>query len=585
LAASELAVQPTEARRLSMRTWWWIAFWSAGAAAGAGVLAIALSDEGLDTLSFLFVVVGWSFIASGLIAWGRRPENRLGRLMVGLGFAWLAGPLLGEVPWSVTFTAGIIVGDAWVVLFALFLVSFPYGRLTSQLDSLVVASFFVSVVVLELVWLLFLDLGDDPGNALLVSPNEGVADAIDLIQRVIIVAASIVLTATLARRWLVATRPLRRALTPTLAGATVILYAAGLVILDEFRERPRALQIVLFLTLAAVPFAVLADILRARLARSMLGDLFLELQASPAPADLPGALARALRDPSLTLAYWLPEFRTYADLDGRRVELPDGAAGRATTVIDRDGEHVAALVHDASLREDPALLDAVGAAAGMALEHARLQSELRARLEELRGSRARIVEATQEERKRLERNLHDGAQQRLVSLSLELGMLERQLGDDSEARRRLDQARREVADSLQELRELARGLHPAVVTGHGLEVALESLVARSPVPVELSVELAERVPEPVEVAAYYLVAESLTNVAKYAHASTARVGVTHAGGDLVVEVVDDGVGGATTETGTGLRGLADRVEALDGRLRVWSPEGGGTRVRAEIPCA
>ncbi|MGZ8783351.1 MAG: sensor histidine kinase, partial [Gaiellaceae bacterium] len=220
----------------------------------------------------------------------------------------------------------------------------------------------------------------------------------------------------------------------------------------------------------------------------------------------------------------------------------------------------------------------------VALENAQLHVELQARLEELRGSRARIVEAGQKERKRLERDLHDGAQQRLVALSIELRLLEERLADDPETRRRLDLARREVGASLAELRDLAHGLHPAVVSGHGLAVALESRAPRTPVPVRLTVMTDERLPEALEIAAYYLVAETLTNVGKYARASAASVDVTRAGGAVVIEVADDGVGGADTEHGSGLRGLADRVETLGGRLQIWSPAGGGTRVRAEIPC-
>jgi signal transduction histidine kinase len=241
-------------------------------------------------------------------------------------------------------------------------------------------------------------------------------------------------------------------------------------------------------------------------------------------------------------------------------------------------------VHDPSLHDEPALLDAVGAAAGIALENARLHAELLARVDELRGTRARILEASQSERRRLERDLHDGAQQRLVALTLELGLLETRLGDDPDARRSLAQVRSEVSQSLEELRALARGIHPAVVTGHGLAVALEGLAARTPVPEQLDVEVGAGVPESIEVAAYFLVSESLTNVAKYAHASAARVAVSRANGDLVVEVADDGVGGACADGGSGLRGLADRVEALGGRLDVSSPQGAGTRVHAEIPC-
>jgi signal transduction histidine kinase len=227
----------------------------------------------------------------------------------------------------------------------------------------------------------------------------------------------------------------------------------------------------------------------------------------------------------------------------------------------------------------------VTAAAGIALENARLHAELRARLQELSGSRSRIVEAGQTERKRLERDLHDGAQQRLIALSLELGRWEEGLQGDPEAVSRLDRARREIATSLEELRDVASGLHPAVVSAHGLDVALEQLAARGPVPVRLKVDVGTRLPERLEVAAFYLVSESLANIGKHASASAATVDVSRADGRVVIEVVDDGVGGADTELGSGLRGLADRVEALEGRLRVWSPKDGGTRVRAEIPCA
>jgi signal transduction histidine kinase len=213
-----------------------------------------------------------------------------------------------------------------------------------------------------------------------------------------------------------------------------------------------------------------------------------------------------------------------------------------------------------------------------------LHAELRAGLEELRGSRERVIEAGQKERQRLERDLHDGAQQRLIALSLSLSMLEDRLGDDPDSRAQLDRARREIALSLEELRDVAHGIHPAVVSGHGLGVALESLAARAMIPVRLTVDLDGRLNEQLEVAAYYVVCESLANIGKHAQAKSAAVAIERANGHLVVEVVDDGVGGADSERGTGLRGLADRVEALDGRLRVWTPRGGGTRVRAEMPC-
>ncbi len=214
----------------------------------------------------------------------------------------------------------------------------------------------------------------------------------------------------------------------------------------------------------------------------------------------------------------------------------------------------------------------------------RLNDELHARLEELAASRARIVTAGDVERRRLERNLHDGAQQRLVALALALRVALSQLDSDpAAARATLADARDELALALDELRELARGLHPAVLSDRGLRAAVEMLAGRAPVPVEIAEIPDERLPEPVEAAAYYLIAEALTNVTRYAEASAVRVRVAASDGSVFVEVSDDGVGGADPAAGSGLRGLADRVEALGGTLEVVSPAGAGTSLRARIP--
>jgi len=339
------------------------------------------------------------------------------------------------------------------------------------------------------------------------------------------------------------------------------------------------------LVLATVPIIFLIGVLRARLARSAIGDLLVDLREPAEPGALRDALARALRDPTLELAYWVPEYGTYVGSGGEPVELPAEDSGRVSTFVERGATRVAALVHDASLRDEPQLIGAVTSAAGIALENERLQADLRARLSDLRASRARIVEAGDAARRKLERDLHDGAQQRLVSLSILLRLVAAKLPKDGPEKELLTTARDELNASLEELRSIAQGIHPAVLSDHGLSVALESLAARAPVRVALNVALDGRLPEPIEVAAYYLVAEGLTNIAKYAEAESATIDVARENGTLVVEVADDGKGGADPANGSGLRGLADRVEALDGRLRVWSPGSGGTRLRAEIPCA
>jgi signal transduction histidine kinase len=242
-------------------------------------------------------------------------------------------------------------------------------------------------------------------------------------------------------------------------------------------------------------------------------------------------------------------------------------------------EPVAAIVHDASLVEQRELLEAAGSAASLAFENARLQAELRAQLAELRASQARIVRAGDAERSRLERNLHDGAQQRLLAAGLALQLL----ADNNGNGELLAEARAELQAGLRELRELARGIHPAVLTAHGLPAAVRSLADRAPIPINLDITEG-RHPESVESAAYFVVAEALANITKHAEARTADVSIRRQDGRLIVTVWDDGRGGAEPEIGSGLRGLADRVGALNGRLIVRSPLGQGTIVRAEVPC-
>jgi signal transduction histidine kinase len=334
----------------------------------------------------------------------------------------------------------------------------------------------------------------------------------------------------------------------------------------------------------SVPVALAAGLLWGRTARSAVADLVVELERTP-PGYVRDALARTLGDPSLEVALWLPERGSYVDSTGQPLELPASGSGRAVTVLGPDEAPVAALVHDPVLLERPALLEAAGAAARMALENERLHAELRLQLEEVRASRARIVQAGDDERRRLERNLHDGAQQRLLGLGLALQLARAQLGPAADGTGTLlAEAENELRAALDELRELARGIHPAILTDQGLEAALQSLAERSPVPVTIVGVPETRLGDAVEAAAYFLVSESLANVAKYAHASAVRISITQRNGDAVVDIEDDGVGGADPSRGSGLRGLCDRVQALGGKLDVESPPSRGTRIHAEIPC-
>jgi signal transduction histidine kinase len=556
----------------------------AGALAAVAVVLVAHSGGDLDRAGLRAGMVDWivvPYILGGLVAWRGRPESRFGLLMIAAGFSMAATTLQwssGRLP----YTAGQLLDLLPAVVFAHVFLAFPTGRLEGRVERLLIGGGYAIAIGGSL---LVLTLGGfDARNLLALTPNPGLAEAVQNVQLVILAGVSLAGVLLLTRRKRAAGHAPRRLLALLVDSFSLglitfaALLVAGVFGLPGFEQ----LRLVTFGVLGLAPVAFLAGLLDARLARSGVAGLLIELRADR--ADLRASLARALRDPTLTLAYWLPQYGTWADQEGNAVPVPDPDPRRAVTMIDRDGEHVTALLYDRSLQDEDELIAAVSAAADIALENGRLQAELHARLQELHGSRTRVIEAGQRERQRLERNLHDGAQQRLVALSLELSVLRERLAGDPDASGRVDRMRREVAVSLDELRDLARGLHPAVLSGHGLAVAVESLVARAPLPVRLTMDLARRLPDAVEVAAYYVVSESLANVGKHARARSATVDVQDRDTALVVEITDDGRGGADTERGSGLRGLADRLEALEGELRIWTPLGGGTRVRAEIPC-
>ena len=319
---------------------------------------------------------------------------------------------------------------------------------------------------------------------------------------------------------------------------------------------------------------------------AVLRGLARALLVTSLPVDAPvrETLAQSLGDRTLSIAYWLPDRQEFVDERGHPVPLPELGSDRAWTAVDYDGRRVAAIIHDASLEATPELVQAASAAASLALDNERLKADLRARVEELRASRVRIVEASNSARRRLERDLHDGAQQQLVAMAVELRLLRSRVGANPEAMELIDRLDANLGAALYELRELARGIHPGILTERGLAPALESLAERAPVKIACDLELPTRPPASVEAVAYFVIAEALTNVLKYANTDHAAIRAYYDSDDLIVEMKDDGVGGADAGHGTGLQGLRDRVGALDGTLDVVSPPDAGTVVRARIPC-
>lgn len=682
----------------------WLLFGPAAIAAGAvGVILTLTSDHEEHpgyTIS-LALFVSLSFVVAGLIGWTRRPENRIGMLMVAVGFGVLATSLY-EADHAIPFTLGNLVSSLFIAVFLHLLLAYPNGRLLSRRARTIVVSAYITAFLAPLLDSMFpvqhtCKPHACPDNLVFISHNHAAHVAETAVWTTVAVALFASAFWLLIGRWRRATPAMRRQLRPVYlaGGLSVLLLAVGFVVTPFTGVGNTVVGIALIVTFTAVPFLFLAGLLGTTLARSAgVGAIFSAVPERASPGEVQEGLRVALRDPTAEIAYWYEEGGHYVDVDGNHMDLPTDSNRRVVTRLDYADSPVAAIVHDAALRDEPELLEAITGAARIALERDKLLVEVKARAEryravlqampdlmfrigrdgtyrsfnaphtrdllsedvigrrvqerlpqeladrvlaagqaavdrgtpqmieyelefpgeirnyearfaasgedeflmivreiterkrqqeELEASRARIVAAGDEERRRLERNLHDGAQQRLVSLSLSLRLAQNRVQTDPEgAEQLLEASRDELAQALEELRELARGIHPAVLTDRGLDAALEALAARSPLQIDINGPAA-RLPAPVEAAAYYVVSEALANVAKYAQASAVEVTVERMNGMAVVEVSDDGVGGADPLRGSGLRGLADRVASLAGKLDVQSPPGVGTRVRAEIP--
>jgi len=562
------------------------------AGGGAAWLAVHRTFDPYQTApALLALLVGWSFIGSGLATSRVRSDSRLGKVMVFTGFAWFAS-FLTDSHDALLFSVGTAVQSVYLVGVVYLVITFPSGRLQTTFERVLISSGIVLVTVVPAASLIFSDshavLCDAcPPNAFEITRNDALANGLVQLER--ICGASIVLLALglAIARWVRASSLQRRTVAPmVLAGGTtlaaVIVSAVNDAVGHPLEDVPKH---VLFVALATLPVATALVLLQRRLARAAVAGLVVELGEREVAGDLRQALARALGDPSLRVAYWFPAADRYVDSDGRPIELPAPEAGLVTTIVERAGQPIAALMHDPALEDNAELIDSVCAAAAMTLENERLQAELRARLGELQASRARLVDATEVERRRIERDLHDGTQQRLVSLAMSLGLLDTKLPEDPAGAKPIArEARQALAVALEELRELSQGIHPSVLTERGLVAALDELADRAALPAYVDVVIDERPCPAVEAAAYFLVSEALTNAAKHSHAREVRIAASRRRGALIVEVSDNGIGGAALAGGSGLRGLMDRVEALGGTLVVSSPPGRGTIMRAEIPC-
>ncbi len=571
----------------------------AGAIGFALVTLLVHIDQGAP-LQFLILetTLGMLFLIAGFVAWERRPEVLTGPLLTLSGVIWFAG---GYAATSLEPQASIAWGFEryYDPILAFLALSFPGRRLVSPAARLLVGGLVVMFAIRTAFRLMFAcACAPAPLDAL---GQESVLVAAEAATSAVIVVLALGVAILCMRRVVRASPAAKPILRPVAAaGILAALSAAydaaelsfGIVTGEPLNQLPdpwsEVLSWSIFVAVAMVPLGFMLGALRLRLRHGAIAPLALELDRGVDSAGLERALQHALGDPSLRLLIRDREQVAWRDSSGTRVDAPVETPGRAVTQLDRDGVPLAAMIHDEALREDPGLVAAATSVLRLAVENERLAADLRKQLDEVRASRARLVDTAQAERTRIERDLHDGAQQRLVSVAI---MLQEALG---EARRespqahfvqRLDDTSDELKSAIDELRELARGIHPALLTEEGLGVAVAALARRASVPVEVEVDLDGRLPAAVEATGYYVVAEALTNVARHARAHSATVSLAMSGDSLEVEVADDGQGGTDASRGTGLRGLADRLDAISGRLEIVSPVGGGTRLRAVIPCA
>ena len=567
-------------------------------AAGVGTLGLHYGDSPPRVTAYaelsgpaeaLFVAAGLALALAGLVMSFTRPGWRIGDLALVAGFLWFAPAWMGwDLGPPLVRSLAMVAGVFAFPVIAHVVLAFPSKRLRSRAARVLVGAVYVEAGIAALGTALFWDPFFDPScwancteNVFLVRSVPRLAHMIQVADRWFVAAAATALFAMCAWRIVRNSGPARRVLVPV-AGPGMLFATAvvahSIAVQRVPVEDPSDPVFLAIFLLACVAMTLLAAglvwaVLRTRAQRRSVARVVASLGEAPAPGSLESALARAVGDPDLRIAYWLPDPDRYVDASGRPTPEPVAAPGRALTTLVREGRRVAVVTHTATL---PDFEREMGAAVRLGLENERLQAESLSRLEEMRASRLRIVETGDAERRRLERDLHDGAQQRLLALSYDIRVARSgaETDGDSATGTLLAGAVDEAQAALGELRELAHGIYPAILAEAGLAPALATLADEAPLPVEIRDAAEGRFIASVETAAYFVVAEALQDAARRG-AGYAAASAVHEGGRLVVTVEDDG-----PERTSSMVQVADRVGAVGGSLTV-EPR----RIRAEIPCA
>jgi signal transduction histidine kinase len=572
-----------------------------GAVGAAGVVAAAVTGwtaarspvlvDPSQAAAWRAAIVA-SYWAVGAYTWWRRPVSRLGPIITALGFLYAASTLVASgVP--LVHTLGMVVWALALVWTAYLYLCFPRGRLESRLERGLIL---VVALSMALTWGLILALSPrlPPGGSLvdcgmrcppnavqLVSGHAATGQALTTVFRVVLMVAAIGIAILILTKARSSSHLRRRAIVPLAAVfvANVVEFVIALFLAPADPGAREGLRIAVGGLTLAIPVAILVGQVRGNVfAAISLGQVAVRASGKPlTPASVQGVIGDALGDPSLALALWAPERAGYVDVHGAPLTLPQDSRARGITRVTRNDRPVAALIHDPTLDTDSSVIEGLAATSLMLLENSRL-------VDELRASRSRIVDAAERERRRLERDLHDGAQQRLVAIQVRLGLAQ-QLADGDELARQLQAAQREAEAALAELRALAHGIYPAELHDFGPAFALRSLARGAPVPVEVTDEGVGRSAEAIEAALYFCAREAIQNAAKHAGADAeVAVRLARRADAIELTVSDDGAGMAFQKhgDGIGITGMRDRIEAVGGEFEIVSTPGRGTSIHATV---
>lgn len=580
----ELAVNRSDLGRSLRRA---LIYLAAALLCGSALLLAGLIDE-QTAPAWGFVVwcaACWIWFLAGIFAWWRRPSNGLGALLVLGGMALALGEANSSLIVPVA-AVGVVFATTPLAVTVHLLHAFPSGRIRGRASRITVVAGYVVTIVMQFPLYAFNEAAS--GLPVFIADRPELVTIGGVVQEIAGASVMVATTVILAARLRAAKSSQRRVLIPLFGyGMFAVLYIpiSSSLLMPLLNMDPLFLAASQIVVVALIPIAFGLAVFRGGFART--GELYELATWLGAPgdhrSDLSSALASVLGDTSLELVFWVPERGGYVDSAGDQVLLPDPGTLRSSVAVELSGERIGAVIYDSDLIADPELVRTAGRLVALGVDRERLTAALRVTEQSLRRSRERIIETADRERRRIAQDLHDGLQVQLVLLALESQQLANELDSTSATRVRATDLRRGIDAAAADLRTLVHAVMPSSLVERGLAMATEDLMDRLPLPSSLQMNGIGSLPRPVESTAYFVVAEAVANVVKHAGASKVAVRLEETAGTLNIEVVDNGVGGASIDRGTGIRGLLDRADVLGGNLHLRSPIGQGTNLLVRLP--